>query len=83
MSCKISKSLYSVIESRIATQERAIEARIDRVEDHQDATNAAQDRARLAGQKRTRLAMFAIAVTLIVLAIGIVFVAATLKAHGL
>jgi hypothetical protein len=71
------------IEARLETQGRAIEERIDRVETHQDTTNAAQDLARIAGQRRTRLAMFAIAATLFVVAVGVVFIVGTLKAHGL
>jgi hypothetical protein len=76
-------SLRQQIEQRLETQGQAIEQRIDRVEEHQATTNAAQDAARSAGQKRTRLAVFAIAITLLILAAGVIFIIASLKAHGL
>ena len=76
------ETLRQQIEARIETQGRATEERIDRVEAHQQITNDGQDVARIAGQKRTRLAMFAIALSLIVLAGGVAFIAVTLRAHG-
>jgi hypothetical protein len=76
-------ALREQIETRLETQGRAIEERIDRVEEHQDVTNATQDAQRIAGQRRTRLAMFAIAVALLLLASGTIFIIGTLKAHGL
>jgi len=70
------------IESRIEAQGRATEARIDRVEDMQLATNDAQDLARAVGQRRTRLAMFSIAITLVVLAVLVLFIVVALRRHG-
>lgn len=68
---------------RIETQGRSIEERIDRVEEHQEAVNTRQDNERKAGQRRTRLAMFAIAVALIVLAGGVIYIVITLRTSGL
>lgn len=76
-------TLRQQIEARIELQGRATEARIDRVEERQQTTNDQQDAARRAGQRRTRLAMFAIALTLTVLTIGIIVIIGSLKAHGL
>ena len=77
------ETLRQQIEGRIETQGRATEQRIDRTEEHQQTTNDAQDAARIAGQRRTRLAMFAIAITLLILAAGIAMIITSLKAHGL
>lgn len=77
------ETLRQQIEARIEQQGRATEARIDRVEEHQQTTNDQQDAARSRGQRRTRLAMFAIAISLIMLTIGIVVIISSLKAHGL
>lgn len=76
-------TLRQQIEARIEQQGRATEERIDRVEEHQQTTNDQQDAARIAGQRRTRLAMFAIAITLLLLSGGIVIIIGSLKAHGL
>lgn len=42
----------------------------------------ATDAARVSGQKRNRLSLFAIAVTLLVLAIGMLFIVVALRRHG-
>jgi len=76
------ETLRLQIEARIETQGYATQSRIDRVEDYQAATNAIQDTARAKGQKRSRLALFAIAVTLIILAIGVLFIVVALRRHG-
>lgn len=71
------------IEQRIETQGQSIEGRIDRVEEHQAIVNARQDTERTAGQKRMRLAVFTIAVALLILVGGVVSIVSTLKQLGL
>lgn len=75
--------LIDQIGKRIELVATTIGERIDRVEEHQAETTDRQDAERAAGQQRTKLAVFAIAVALLILAAGMVYIAATLKAHGL
>jgi aminopeptidase N len=68
---------------RIELVATTIGERIDRVEERQAETTDRQDRERFLGQKRTKLAVFAIAVALVILSGGVIFIIATLKAYGL
>lgn len=74
--------LFDQLGKRMETIAAMHDARMSRMEDHQDATNGAQDLARIKGQRRSRLAMFAIALALIVLAISMLFVVVALRRHG-
>jgi hypothetical protein len=56
--------------------------RIDRVEDEQHARDAAQDLARAAGQRRTRLVLAIVGLLLLVLIGAVIWIGATLRAHG-
>jgi hypothetical protein len=74
--------LIAQVGQQINTQGKMLSERIDRVEEHTAMENDRQDNERRRGQQRTRLALFAAAVALGVLAGAVIYVVAVLNAHG-
>lgn len=80
---------YAAIDFRVRFLEKQLREGLDRMaelltgaQDESAAWRTAQGVARVIGQRRTLLAVFAIALSLIVLAGGVIYIAATLRARG-
>lgn len=80
---------YAALDFRVRFVEKQLREGLDRMkelllgaQDESTAWRTAQGVARHAGQRRTLWAVAAIAVALIVLAGGVIYIAATLRAHG-